>query len=134
MIKNIPLPTWKNYLRWKLVSTTAGILSSTFEKESFAFNGTVLSGTKVMEKRWERMSNLIDRYLGEALGQEYVKKAFPPEAKTRMIILVSNLQSAFAERIRALDWMSDSTKQKALLKLKSITVKIGYPDKWRDYS
>ncbi len=134
LYKNTPIANWKNYLKWKLVASSAGSLSTAFEKESFAFNGTILSGTKVMEKRWEKLSSLLNIYLGEALGEEYVKKAFPPEAKVRMLSLVNNLRVAFAERIKALDWMTDSTKQKALGKLNAITVKIGYPDKWIDYS
>ncbi len=134
LMKNAPLSKWRNYMRWRLLTSTAGSLSFAFEKAAFDFNGTVLSGAKKMEQRWEKMSNLMDRYLGEALGQEYVKKAFPPEAKTRMLNLVNNLLAAYAERIQNLDWMSAETKSKAILKLKAITVKIGYPDKWIDYS
>lgn len=129
-----PVNTWKDYFRWKLVSSTASSLGDRFQKESFNFYGKILNGTKVQEQRWERTTSTIDNFMGEALGQEYVKKAFPPQAKVRMLELIANLKLAFAERIKALDWMSPVTKVKALKKLNAIMVKVGYPDKWIDYS
>jgi len=134
LVKNEPVATWKNYFKWKLVSSTAGSLGDDFQKENFEFGGKILNGAKVQELRWERVTSTIDNFLGEALGQEYVKKAFPPAAKVRMLELIKNLKLAFAERIEALDWMSPVTKIKALKKLNAITVKVGYPDKWIDYS
>ncbi len=134
LVKSEPLSTWKDYFRWKLVASTAGSLGDAFQKENFEFNGKILNGAKVQEQRWERVTSTIDGFMGEALGQEYVKKAFPPQAKIRMIELIKNLKLAFAERIKALDWMSASTKVKALRKLDAIMVKVGYPDKWIDYA
>ena len=134
MISSEPVATWKEYLKWKLVSSTASSLSDAFQNENFAFYGKTLNGAKVQEQRWERLTSIIDNSMGEALGQEYVKRAFPPAAKVRMLELIKNLKLAFAERIQALDWMSAATKVKALKKLNSIMVKVGYPDKWIDYS
>ena len=134
LLDSVPIDTWKNYFRWKLVSSTAASLSDNFQNENFNFYGKVLSGAKVQELRWERVTSKLDQYMGEALGQEYVKKAFPPQAKVRMLELIRNLKIAFAERIKALDWMSPATKLKALVKLNAIMVKVGYPDKWIDYS
>ena len=134
LVKTEPISTWKNYFRWKLVSSTAGSLGDDFQKENFNFNGKILNGAKVQEQRWERVTSTIDNFMGEALGQEYVKKAFPPAAKVRMLELIGNLKLAFAERIQGLDWMSAETKVKALKKLNTIMVKVGYPDKWLDYS
>lgn len=134
LVKSAPVAAWKEYFRWKLVSSTAGSLGDDFQKENFEFGGKVLNGAKVQEQRWERVTSTIDGFLGEALGQEYVKKAFPPQAKIRMTELIKNLKQAFAERIMALDWMSPETKVRALKKLAAITVKVGYPDKWIDYA
>ncbi len=134
LVTTEPVSVWRDYLRWKLVSSTASSLSGNFQKESFNFYGKILNGTKVQEQRWERTTSTIDNFMGEALGQEYVKKAFPPKAKVRMLELITNLKIAFAERIQALDWMSPETKVKALKKLNAIMVKVGYPDKWIDYT
>jgi len=134
LLKTTPISNWKEYLRWKLVSSASGELNDTLEHESFNFYGKVLNGSKAQELRWERLTSVIDRFMGEALGQEYIKVAFPPKAKVRMLELIANLKAAFAERIRGLDWMSMTTKEKALVKLNSIMVKVGYPDKWIDYS
>ena len=125
---------WKTYLRWNLLNETAPYLNRAFVDQNFAFYGKVLSGTPEMKPRWKRVMNTTSGYLGEAVGQIYVKKYFPPEAKERMLKLVENLRLGLGDRIRYLTWMSDETKKNALEKLNAITVKIGYPDKWKDYS
>ncbi len=125
---------WKSYLKWNLINSAASYLSSPFEEEQFNFYGKVMSGQQQMQPRWKRVLGTTSSGLGEALGQLYVEKYFPPESKERMLHLISNLRKAFAERIKNLDWMSEETKEKALEKLEAITVKVGYPDKWKDYS
>lgn len=123
---------WKDYLGWHVIHTAAPWLNSAFVGEAFSFD-QVLSGQKEQNPRWQRVSLLIDRQLGEMLGQLYVARYFSPAAKQRMLELVDNLQATFADRIKRLDWMSPETKERALEKLKAITKKIGYPDKWKDY-
>jgi putative endopeptidase len=134
MMKTVPLSDWKNYLRWRVISTSAGALSSPFVAESFRFWGTIMTGAKEMQPRWKRVRGVIDRSMGEALGEVYVAKEFPPEAKARALSLVKNIREALREHIMSITWMDDSTKQAAVKKLEAINVKIGYPDKWRDYS
>jgi putative endopeptidase len=124
----------KAYFAWNVINTAASYLSDDFVKESFKFYGTALSGKEEMRPRWKRVTGTVDGALGEAVGQMYVEKYFPKEAKDRMLTLVDNLKTAFGERIQAAVWMNDTTKQKALEKLGTILVKVGYPDKWRDYS
>ncbi len=102
--------------------------------ENFKFFGTTLNGTKQLKPRWKRVVASTDQALGEALGKVYVADNFPPESKARMIELVKNIQAAMADSIKSRDWMDEATKQEALKKLAAFTVKIGYPDKWRDYS
>ncbi|HVX24954.1 MAG TPA: M13 family metallopeptidase [Parafilimonas sp.] len=133
VLKTIPIDQWKIYLKAYSISNYANVLSKPFTDAAFEFN-KALSGQAVQKTRGEIMASAVDQNLGEALGQLYVKKYFPEEAKKRALELVNNLQKAFAARIDKLDWMSDSTKQKAKEKLFAITKKIGYPDKWRDYS
>ena len=133
VLKTIPINDWKIYLKAYSISNYANDLSKPFVDAAFEFN-KVISGQAVQKTRGEIMAGEVDGYLGEALGQLYVKKYFTEDAKKRMLELVNNLQKAFAARIDKLDWMSDSTKQKAKEKLFAITKKIGYPDKWRDYS
>ncbi len=128
------IDTWKLYLRWNLINGAADKLSSKFVDENFHFKGEILSGQKQIPDRWRRMVDSTDRALGDALGQLYVQKAFPPEAKTKALELVRNLMSALHDRLYSLEWMSDSTRTQALKKLDAISVKIGYPDKWKDYS
>jgi putative endopeptidase len=128
------LADWKAYLRWQLVHEYATALSAPFEQENFRFYGTVLSGTPDQRPRWKRMLDEEDTYLGEALGQLYVRDYFGPAAKARYEDLTNEIFVAFADRIRALDWMSPETKQAALRKLAAVTKKVGYPDKWKDYS
>jgi len=134
MIAAQPIANWKVNLRWHLINTAAPALSKPFVDEDFHFKGTVLTGTKEILPRWKRCVRSTDHALGEALGQIYVKKAFPPEAKARALAMVKNLEAALADDLKTLPWMSDATRQQALAKLKAITNKIGYPDKWRDYS
>ena len=124
----------KAYFAWNVINTAAGYLSDDFVKESFKFYGTALSGKEEMRPRWKRVTGTVDGALGEAVGQMYVEKYFPKEAKDRMLTLVDNLKTAFGERIQDAAWMNDTTKQTALEKLGTILVKVGYPDKWRDYS
>jgi putative endopeptidase len=125
---------WKVYLRWHVVRGMAPLLTRAFQDESFAFNGKVLNGVPEQEDRWKRVQEATDRSLGEALGQLYVRKAFGPEAKARMVELVANLRAALKQRIEKLEWMGPDTKAQALRKLAAFGVKVGYPDKWRDYS
>ncbi len=132
-LKSIPLGNWKIYLKAYTLSNYAEVLSQPFVDASFEFN-KVISGQAVQKKRGEKMAASVDQLLGGALGQLYVKKYFSEDAKKRVLDLVNNLQTALAARIDKLDWMSDSTKGKAKEKLFAITRKIGYPDKWRDYS
>ena len=134
MINTVSISDWKVYFRWDLINSAASSLSSDFDKEHFAFYGTVLSGAKEQQPRWKRMIDQTSNSLGEAVGQLYVQKFFPPEAKSRMVELVNNLKVSLGERIKGLTWMSDSTKKEAEAKLAKINVKIGYPDKWIDYS
>jgi len=134
MIAAQPMANWKIYLRWHLINKAAPALSAPFVDEDFHFKGMVLTGTKEILPRWKRCVRSTDGALGEALGEVYVKKAFPPEAKARALAMVKNLEAALADDIKTLPWMSEATRQQALAKLNSITNKIGYPDKWRDYS
>ena len=134
LIKSTSIEDLKTYLQWKLINSEASSLTDEFGKTQFDFYGTVLSGQKEQRPRWKRILSTTDGALGEALGELYVKKYFPPSSKERMIKLVDNLRKSFAHRITKLAWMTDSTKEKALEKLDAITVKIGYPDKWEDYS
>jgi putative endopeptidase len=134
MLDEVPLEDWKTYLKWHSLNTMAPYLTNDFATASFNFYGKELSGKQEMEPRWKRAVNSCDEALGMALGQAYVKEYFPPEAKTRMLILVENLRSSLQERIGKLEWMSDTTKVKAIEKLQAMKLKIGYPDVWRDYS
>ncbi|HEY6229887.1 MAG TPA: M13 family metallopeptidase [Pyrinomonadaceae bacterium] len=134
MLATVPIDDWKAYLRWHLVHDAADALSTPFVNENFNFYGRTLNGTKEIQPRWRRCVIATDNNLGEALGELYVKKAFPPEAKARMKELVNNLIVALREDIPTLDWMSEPTRQAAIAKLNAFAVKIGYPDKWRDYS
>lgn len=134
LLKTAPVDTWKTYLRFHILNDAASALSSDFVNARFEYSGKALNGQQKIKPRWERMVANTDGNLGEALGQLYVKKYFTEEAKKRMQELVNNLQTAFDARISKLDWMTDSTKQKAKEKLHAFLKKIGYPDKWRDYS
>ncbi len=133
MLSSVSLPDWKTYLEWHLVNDFSSALSAPFVKEAFAFYGTVLSGTKEMKPLWRRVLGVVNGNLGELLGQIYVKKHFPPEAKKKMNILVDDLFTAYEARLKSLEWMTPATKKKALLKLHSLNRKIGYPDTWKNY-
>lgn len=124
----------KAYYAWSVINMAAGYLSDDFVNANFDFYGRTMSGAEQIRPRWKRVTNTVDGALGEALGQLYVAKYFPPEAKQRMITLVGNLQEAFGQRIENAAWMDQATKEKAKEKLQAILVKIGYPDTWRDYS
>jgi putative endopeptidase len=134
MVAETSVDDWKIYLRWKLLNAYADKLSAPFEEEDFHFKGTVLTGTPRNLPRWERVVQATDHYLGEALGQLYVEKAFPPEAKAKAEALVKNVKDTLRERLANLDWMQPKTREEALRKLDKMAVKIGYPSKWRDYS
>lgn len=128
------LATWKNYLIWKYISGCAGQLSSDFVNESFNFNGKILNGTQVMRPRWKRAVSACDGSVGEIVGQLYIQKYFSPDLKVKVNAMVKNILATYKVRITKLDWMSDSTKTKALEKLAKFNTKLGYPDKWKDYS
>jgi putative endopeptidase len=134
MLKTIPLESWKTYYRWHLLSNTASKLNNAMAQEHFHFYGTVLSGAKAQKPRWRRCLELTDASVGDALGQLYVAKYFTADSKKRVNEMVSNLMQAYKERINTRDWMSPETKQMALVKLDKIIRKLGYTDKWKDYS
>lgn len=129
-----PLATWKEYLAFHTISNAAPLLSKAFVTEDFAFNGTVLSGTPQLKDRWKRGVDQVNGDLGEAVGELYVAKYFPPEAKAKADELVHNITAAMNDRLQRLTWMAPETKAKAQVKLAAFTPKIGYPTKWRDYS
>jgi putative endopeptidase len=133
LLRKTALQTLKDYLTFHLLNDDADYLSHDFVDARFAFT-RLLTGQSILKERWKRMTTLVDQQLGDALGQFYVRQYFPPEAKTRINELVENILSTFAERLRQNDWMSDSTKKKAIAKLQAIVKKVGYPDKWKDYS
>lgn len=134
IIDTVPLEDQVLYLQWNLIDAAASYLSDDFVAQDFDFYGKTMSGKQEMKPRWKRAVSTVDGALGEAVGQMYVEKYFPAAAKERMVGLVKNLQTALGERIKNLAWMSDATKEKALEKLSTFHVKIGYPDKWKDYS
>lgn len=129
-----PVDVWKTYLKFHTVNDMAPYLSSDFDVARFDFYGKTVRGLKEQQPRWKRVLSVVDGGVGELLGQTYVDKHFQPEAKQRMLDMVNNLQKTYEDRIMRLDWMSDETKQKAIAKLNTFVKKIGYPDKWRDYS
>jgi putative endopeptidase len=134
LVKSIPLPDWKVYMRWQVVNDAAPHLSSKFVDENFHFYGQVLSGATELQPRWRRCVRATDALVGDALGKVYVASEFPPESKARMERMINNLVAAFRERIQSRQWMSDVTKGAALEKLEAFARKIGYPVKWKDYS
>lgn len=134
LLDSVSVDDWKTYLRWHATRSAAPLLSDAFVKEDFSFYGQYLSGAKELQPRWKRCTQLTDRLLGEALGQPYVDETFGKQGKARMLQMVNALESALGEDIKELDWMTPDTKKQAEVKLKAITNKIGYPDKWRDYS
>lgn len=134
IINSLPVENQIAYMQWSLIDRAAGYLSDDLVAQNFDFYGKTLSGKQTNQPRWKRAVSTVNGVLGEAVGQMYVEKYFPAAAKERMVQLVKNLQTALGERIRNLEWMGDSTKIKAIEKLNSFYVKVGYPDKWRDYT
>lgn len=134
IVNDVSINDWKVYLTWNLVNRSSEFLSSDFVNQDFKFYSEFLSGSKKIRERWERVVGVTNSAMGEPLGQLYVEKFFPPESKEKMVELVTNLKKALKIRIENLEWMGDSTKQAALEKLELMGVKIGYPDKWEDFS
>jgi putative endopeptidase len=134
LLTEAPINQWKSYLRWHVIHASANELSDAFVQENFNFYGAKLSGSKEIQPRWKRCVQSVNRNLGEALGQVYVEKYFPPEAKAHAREMVLNLIAALKSDIPVLTWMGPETKKEALEKLQAFQIKIGYPDKWRDYS
>lgn len=134
VVTSIPLDDWKTYLRWHVVHDNAAVLPAAFVNEDFHFFGQTLQGTKELRPRWKRCVEYTSGDLGEAIGQIYVQQTFGAEGKTRMLDMVNALEKALGEDIQNLPWMGPDTRKQALIKLAAITNRIGYPDKWRDYS
>jgi putative endopeptidase len=133
-LRQTSLADWKTYLTWQLVNAKADVLPQAFVNENFAFQGKYLSGATEIKPRWKRCAESTDQLLGEALGKKYVEKYFPPAAKARAQEMVTNIIAAMHDTIEGLTWMGPETKKKALEKLSTLNPKIGYPDKWKDYS
>lgn len=134
LLKTLSDKEIKDYMTYDYITSASGFLSDDFTKANFEMFDKALSGKKEMQPRWKRALSVPNGVLGEAVGQLYVEKYFPAKSKEKMLVLVNNLKKALAEHIAGLQWMSDKTKVNALVKLNSFTVKIGYPDKWKDYS
>jgi len=134
MFGKVPVATWRSYLTYHFLASTADTLPKAFDDERFDFYGRTLNGQPQQRDRWKLAIGAVDGSLGEAMGQLYVAKYFPPDSKAKMLALVENLRAAYAERVNHLPWMSEATKKAALEKLATFRPKIGYPDKWRDYS
>lgn len=134
LIQNFEVDKWRSWLTWHIISGASPYLNKALVDENFNFYGTTLSGIPKLKERWKRGVGLVEGALGEAVGQIYVERHFGKQAKERMVGLVANLIEAYRVDIKALTWMSDETKEKAFIKLDKFTPKIGYPDKWRDYS
>lgn len=133
-LKTFSVNDWKAYLRWKLISTTSSYLNKDLDKENFRFYGTVIAGKKEQLPRWKRILDTENALMGEVLGQLFVKAYFPEAAKKRYADMVNAIRTSYKEHIEKLDWMSDATKKKALYKLEKINPKVGFPDKWKDFS
>ena len=134
MVNTLPIADHIAYLEWSLINRSANYLNDAMDAQDFEFYGKAMSGAKEQQPRWKRAVSAVNGFLGEAVGQMYVEKYFPPAAKDRMLTLVNNLRGSLSDRIDGLDWMSAETKAKAQEKLSTFVVKIGYPDKWKDYS
>jgi putative endopeptidase len=134
LVKSQPLDDWKTYLRWHTLHDAAALLSSSFDRENFAFYGTVLGGQPAQEPRWQRAARRTDSCIGEALGELFVQQYFPPQARARIEELISNLKAVFHDRLEKIPWMTPATREKALAKFNLFSQKIGYPDHFRDYS
>ncbi|GAB3723171.1 hypothetical protein GCM10028861_24740 [Flavobacterium koreense] len=134
MLKSYAIEDWKTYLKWDLVNTYASYLNKEIEDQNFKFYSTVMSGVKVQKPRWKRIVEQTDGSLGELIGQVYVDEYLPKGTKEKLLEIGNNIRDVYAVRIKNLDWMSESTKKKALDKLSKIVMKVGYPDKWKDLS
>ena len=134
LLKSVSIADWKAYLRWTLIHGLVSSAPKAFVDEDFAFFDKRLGGQAEIQARWKRCVDATDEQLGEALGEAYVEREFSPEAKQRVLAMTRQIEKAMETAIKTLDWMSDKTKARALEKLASVTNKIGYPDKWRDYS
>lgn len=134
ILNDLPLADQKTYLKWKLIDASAGYLSDALSDQNFDFYSRTMSGVSERQPRWKSAVSVVGSALGEAVGQMYVEKYFPAEAKERMLTLVKNLQTSLGERIQKLEWMGEETKAKALEKLSTFHVKVGYPDTWKDYT
>ncbi|HEY9142797.1 MAG TPA: M13 family metallopeptidase [Arenimonas sp.] len=134
MLADVPLETWKTWLRFRTIDDAAPYLSNAFAERNFEFYGKTLRGQKEMQERWKRVLGALNGSMGEGFGQLYVEQAFPPESKAKMEELVGNLMASLKTRLENLEWMSEDTKAKAIEKWSSFTPKVGYPDKWRDWS
>ncbi|MFO7889946.1 MAG: M13 family metallopeptidase [bacterium] len=134
VLADVPLNDWKIYLRWNLVNRSAEYLSEDFVNQDFEFYSKFLSGNEKIQKRWKRVTQTINGRVGEPLGKLYTERHFPSESKERMMELIDNLKKAMAERLEDLEWMGKDTKKAALAKLEKMRFKIGYPDKWKDFS
>ncbi|MGB0887193.1 MAG: M13 family metallopeptidase [Vicingaceae bacterium] len=133
-LNTFPIENWKTYMKWHLINDMAGNLSEGFEKQVFSFYSTTLRGTSVMKPRWKRALSKSNGNVGEQIGKLFVEAHFPEESKQKVLDLIGNINTVFKERVQKLDWMSEETKAKAMEKLSKFTYKIGYPDKWEDYS
>jgi putative endopeptidase len=134
LLAGVSLEDWRSYLRWRLLDGEAPSLAAPFEEERFAFYGTTLTGAKEQRPRWQRCVMQTDRMLGEALGHEYVDRYLPPEAKARARKMAVNIVNELKSSIATRDWMTPPTKAKALAKVDALNIKVGYPDKWKDYA
>jgi predicted metalloendopeptidase len=134
VLRSMPVADWQAYLRWHLIHASAPYLNAAIVNENFDFYGRKLTGQQQLRDRWKRVLDIVDESIGEALGQLYVAECFPPESKARMLRLVDNLRAALRDRLQTIEWMDASTRAAALKKLDAFGVKIGYPDKWIDYS
>ena len=134
LFRKTPVATWRSYMTYHLLEHSADTLPKAFDDERFDFYGRTLNGQPQQRERWKRAIDALDQSLGEATGQLYVAKYFPPESKAKMLSLVNNLRAAYEERVKQLPWMSEPTKKAAIEKLATFRPKIGYPDKWRDYT
>ncbi len=134
IFKSIPIENWRTYIKWHLLNDMGGNLGDDFEKQIFSFYSTTLRGTEVMKPRWKRALSKANGKVGEQIGKLFVEKHFPEESKQKVLDLIDNINLVFKERVQKLDWMGEETKAKAMEKLSKFTYKIGYPDKWEDYS
>src|SRR4029079_13842187 len=133
-LQTVPLSQWKTYLRWHAVHARAPYLSSKFVTEDFNFYRKTLRGVTEMPPRWKTRIRYVDRDLGEDIGQEFVRRTFTPETKAKTVDMTQRIEKAMENEIKGLDWMTGATKQRAMEKLHAIANKVGYPDRWRDYS